>query len=100
MVLDSLPDRPLDPSEVDALANEDAVESVTPMLELRGVVLSFLVEVDGEYHGLHCDHDTAEWTRVVSGTDHDEVAVEYQKWLDADIDRAKEEFDASSGHST
>lgn len=86
-VLDSLPNRALKTSEVEALENGDQITRIVRVLEFRGKVLSLVLEAGGKAYGLHCDHETAEWRKIASGDDFDEVLAEHEEWVDDDMER-------------
>jgi hypothetical protein len=92
-MLDSLPDRSLRDVELEALRDQDGVDRVVPVLEFGEGVISLVVGIEGTWYGLHCDHDTAEWKKIVEGSDFDEVMAAHRAWLEEDMERVNEELD-------
>lgn len=86
---DKLPDRVLQTDEFEALENDPRIESVTKMMDVPlpgdSEAISFVVEIDGHVYGLHCDHDTSEWSIVAEGSNLDEVRKAHSEWLSEDI---------------
>ncbi|ELY87693.1 hypothetical protein C483_17378 [Natrialba hulunbeirensis JCM 10989] len=86
---DELPNRVLEKDEFDELKSDSRIERVEKMMDVplpgKNEAISFVVQIDGQTYGLHCDHDTADWDIVAEGNDWGEVKKAHSEWLSDDI---------------
>jgi len=86
-----LPDEILNEDQFEELKADSRVTRVEKMIDtpLPGdyEAISIVVEIDGHSYGLHCDHDTAEWSIVVEGDDYEVVKEKHMKWVSEDIEK-------------
>lgn len=94
-IINSLPSGSIKKSTLDGLKEHEKVDAVIDIFShnLHGEeeVLSFVIGISGKYHGLHCDHDTAEWKEIVVEDDLDTALMKHEAWLDDDMDRVMQE---------
>lgn len=87
---EALPDRILTEEDVSELQSHSDISRVKNMLDVplpgENELLSFILRVNDRSYGLHCDHETAQWSIVAEGENHDQVKRAHQEWLADDIE--------------
>lgn len=83
------PERVLEADEFEKIKGHSKVERVEKMINMplpgNKEAISFIMQIDDHVYGLHCDHDTAEWSIVADGTDFSDVKESHSEWLSDDI---------------
>lgn len=87
---EALPNRILTETDVSELRNDSRISQIENMMDVPlpgdNELISFIFRIDDRSYGLHCDHETAEWSIVAEGEDHQQVKEAHQEWLSDDIE--------------